>query len=153
MTAAALCGVPLMLAWGTSPAPSAPAGLAAAKPARPAAIAIATAPVTVPVAPKVAAVSISDIEAAVRDTRARGGDEGEVYRVRAAGLTARTIALLGEREQAEKAWMHRVEAWRAASAQLDEAGRKRLRDQLFSEAEQAQLASYETGDVPRLVLQ
>lgn len=148
MIAAACCGVVLVLAF--SQEQPVPAGLPAASLAKPAASAVPLAPVHVPA--QVAAVSINTVESAVRDARARGADEGEVYRLRAAALTARTIAMLGEREQAEQAWLKRVVAWRSASANLDEAGRKRLRDELFSEAEQAQLATYESTDAPLLVL-
>ena len=44
MTAAALCGVALMLALETAPAPSVPSGLPAARPAETATIAIADVP-------------------------------------------------------------------------------------------------------------
>ena len=148
MIVAACCGVVLVVAF--SQEQPGPAALPAVSLAKPAATAIPVAPVHVPAA--VAAVSINKVEAAVRDARARGADDGEVYRLRAAGLTARDIAMLGEREQAEQAWLKRVDAWRRASADLDEAGRKRLRDELFSEAEQAQLATYETTGAPVLVL-
>lgn len=149
MLVAACCGVVLAVAFSQEqPVPL--AGLPAVSLAKPAASAIPAAPVHVPA--NVTAVSINQVESAVRDARARGADDGEVYRLRAANLTTRTIAMLGEREQAEQAWLKRVDAWRRASADLDEAGRKRLRDELFSEAEQAQLATYEVSDVPRLIL-
>jgi len=149
MGVAACCGVLLVVVF--SQEPPAPVRLPAVQLAQPAAVALPIAPVHVP-GKKAAAVSINKVEAAVRDARARGADEGEVYRLRASSLTAQDIAMLGEREQAEKAWLERVDAWRKASADLDEAGRKRLRDDMFSEAEQAELATYETSAAPQLVL-
>ncbi|MES2325441.1 MAG: hypothetical protein V4633_24590 [Pseudomonadota bacterium] len=149
MGVAACCGVLLVVVF--SQEQPAPVRLPAVWLTQQAAVTIPIAPVHVP-EKRAAAVSINKVEAAVRDARARGADEGEVYRLRASSLTAQDIAMLGEREQAEKAWLERVDAWRKASADLDEAGRKRLRDDMFSEAEQAELATYETSAAPQLVL-
>lgn len=100
-------------------------------------------------------VSIYSVEKAVAEARARGATEAEVYRIRTRGLPAQTIAMLAEREQAEKAWAQRLQAWREARAKLapnDEAGIKRLREQLFNPEEQALLASSEPNETPQLVL-
>ena len=92
------------------------------------------------------------VEMAVQKARAAGAGEDEAYRLRAAALPAATIAMLTEREQAEKHWLRRVEAWRAAAAGLNHADAAALRERLFSADEQARLGAYEPGDSPQLIL-
>lgn len=100
------------------------------------------------------AADLHAVELAVQQARTRGQGEGEAYRLRAAALSAQTIAMLTERELAEKSWMQRVGAWRVQSSRMDQgdaAGLQALRDQWFSGEEQARLQAYETGDTPALI--
>ncbi len=104
---------------------------------------------------RAALATVTEAMEAVAAARARGAGEDEVYRIRAASLPARTIAMLDEREQAEKIWKRRVQVWHDANAALapgDEAGRKRLREQLFNEEERALLQSAPQSGTPQLVL-
>ncbi len=102
------------------------------------------------------APTLYSVEQAVAQARARGASDDEVYRIRSKGLPAQTIAQLAEREQAEKVWAQRLQAWREARAKLDpsdEAGIRRLREQLFNAEERALLATSEQSTTPQLVLQ
>jgi hypothetical protein len=92
------------------------------------------------------------VELAVQKARARGDGEGEAYRLRAASLSAQTIAMLTERELAEQAWMQRVAAWRAQTGRTDAAGQQALRERLFSPEEQTRLQAYEVAETPTLKL-
>jgi len=110
------------------------------------------------VAPPLPATPPTDlytVERAVQKAHASGQGENEAYRLRAAALPTRTIAMLTERELAEKAWMQRIGAWRVQSSRMDQgntASLQALRDQLFSPDEQARLQAYEPGDTPMLIL-
>lgn len=107
-------------------------------------------------APANPASALYNTEKAVAEARARGAGEDEVYRIRTQGLPAQTIAMLAEREQAEKDWARRLQAWRQAAAALppgDTAGHQRLREQMFSEQERALLATAERSETPQLVLE
>lgn len=112
----------------------------------------ATLAAPVPPAPT---ADLQAVELAVQQARASGQGEGEAYRLRAAALSTQTIAMLTERELAEKAWLQRVDAWRAESARLDQgdaAGLRALRERLFSPDEQARLQAYERSETPTLIL-
>lgn len=106
----------------------------------------------VPAAP---AADLHAVELAVQRARANGQGEGEAYRLRAAALSTRTIAMLTERELAETSWMQRIGAWRAQSSRMDPgdaADLQALRDRLFSPEEQTRLQAYDAGDTPALIL-
>lgn len=95
-----------------------------------------------------------ETERAVAQARAAGAHENEVYRLRAASLSARDIAILHEREQAEKEWNRRIAAWSAERARLqhDPAALQALQDRLFSKEEQTRLGAYTISAVPQLKL-
>jgi hypothetical protein len=95
------------------------------------------------------------VESAVQRARANGEGEDAAYRLRAAALSTRMIAMLTEREQAEQQWMGRVDAWRAQRAMLnpaDGAALQALRKRLFSDDEQTRLDTYEQSATPQLIL-
>jgi hypothetical protein len=92
------------------------------------------------------------LESAVAAARARGADENALYRLRASGLPAQTIAMLTERERAEQAWTLRLVQWRAESARLhnDAAALQALQDRLFTKEEQGRLGAYTESAAPQL---
>ncbi len=99
------------------------------------------------------ALSLYEVEKQVHALRARGASDNEIYRVRAQALTARTVAELEEREQAEAAWLRRMDAFRAERERLglvDDASLASLRARHFNQVEQARLAAYEKPAVPTL---
>lgn len=105
--------------------------------------------------PQPAVASLYSVEYAVQQARAGGAGEDEVYRIRAGALSARTIGLLTEREQAEQLWKQRLQAWRAAQATLnpaDSIAQQALRDRLFDAEEQARVDAAEPVLSPRLIL-
>ncbi|PWF48772.1 lipase secretion chaperone [Massilia glaciei] len=114
----------------------------------------AAAAAAAPLAPKpAAAASLFSVESGVGALRAGGAGEDAVYRLRAAALPARTIAMLTEREQAESAWAQRLLAYRAARAAIaasDTAQLRRLREASFSAAEQSLLDAAEPA-APQLL--
>ncbi len=122
-----------------APAPELPATLPPGSPASPA---LAVRP----------AERLYETEQAVAAARARGADENEVYRLRAASLSAQTIAMLNEREQAERDWHRRIAIWRAEGAryQHDPAARQALQDRLFTKDEQTRLGAYTSSEAPQL---
>ena len=100
---------------------------------------------SVPAAQPVRERSTYAVELAVHKARADGAGEDEAYRLRAAALPARTIAELTEREQAERQWLQRMQAWRAERALLNPGDQQALRTRLFSAEEQTRLDAYEPG--------
>ena len=91
---------------------------------------------------------VSALDAAVRDLRAHGGGDNEVYRLRAATFTPEAAARLGELDREEAQWQQRITAWRAQKAALgvglqDPVQVQRVTDTLFSPDEQRRLAAYE----------
>lgn len=132
--------------------PTAAAGGAVSPP--PALPQVAMTPAISPVAAP-AATDLHAVELAVQQARAGGKGEGEAYRLRAATLSTQTIAMLTEREHAEKLWLQRLDAWRAQRQQLDPAdtaGQQALRARLFSPEEQGRLEAYDSAGPPTLIL-
>ena len=91
---------------------------------------------------------VSALDAAVRDLRAHGGGDNEVYRLRAATFTPEAAARLGELDREETQWQQRITAWRAQKAALgvgvqDPVQVQRVTDTLFSPDEQRRLGAYE----------
>lgn len=139
------------------PAPSAPLA-----PPAPAAVAGARRDAVVPAAADAPAspTALAQMEAEVRTLRRQGADEQAVYRLRAQRANARVAAQLAEREQAEKAWQQRVQAYRAERARV--AGRDdgmsgqraatlaQLRAERFEQEELAHLEASDTPAVPVL---
>jgi hypothetical protein len=91
-------------------------------------------------------------EAAVQKAREQGAGENEVYRLRAAAMSAQQIALITEREEAEKKWQLRLAAWRAERARLSPAEAAALRERRFSPEEQVWLDASEPAATPQLIL-
>jgi hypothetical protein len=99
--------------------------------------------------------SLYAVESAVQKARMEGAGENEVYRLRAVALSTQVIALITEREDAEKRWQLRLAAWRAERAQLDPADSpalQALRERRFSAGEQAWLDASEPVAAPQLIL-
>jgi hypothetical protein len=99
--------------------------------------------------------SVYAVESAVQKARMEGAGENEVYRLRAAALSTQAIAVITEREEAEKRWQLRLAAWRAERAQLDPADSpalQALRERRFSAGEQAWLDASEPVAAPQLIL-
>jgi hypothetical protein len=95
------------------------------------------------------------VESAVQKARREGAGENEVYRLRAVALSTQAIAVITEREEAEKRWQLRLAAWRAERAQLDPADSpalQALRERRFSAGEQAWLDASEPVAAPQLIL-
>jgi len=90
-------------------------------------------------------------EQAVRQARARGASEDDIYRLRAAGLSAATATQLADMEREEAAWQARIGAYfverdrllaNASAVPADELLHQ-LRDARFSAAEQQRLTAFE----------
>lgn len=95
-------------------------------------------------------------EQAVRQARARGASEDDIYRLRAAGWSAATATQLADMEREEAAWQARIGAYFAERDRLlasvgtnSGAGAsellRRLRDARFSTEEQQRLAAFEAA--------
>lgn len=108
-----------------------------------------------------ALASIFNTEQSVHTLRAQGASDDDIYRTRAAALSAEAAARLADRERAETAWNSRITAYLAERDKLlDRQGYvsgmdrtpalQRLRDTHFTFEEQAQLAAYESSKVPQL---
>lgn len=137
-----------------SAVPTAPTARTAAPAPNAAPPQVDVAPARLPAAPRQhAGANLYTVELAVQQARARGAGENEAYRLRAAVLSAQTIALLTEREQAEMAWNQRVEAWHAERAILNLTETAALRQRRFSPAEQTQLDAAAQSDAPKLILE
>jgi hypothetical protein len=148
------------LGWAALCLPHSETGAGAAMPP---AVAVAARPVQSS-SPRQVAVSVPapapenalyTVETKVRNARAAGAGDDEVYRLRAGALSAQTIAQITERELAEQQWLHRVDAWRAERARLnpgDTAALAALRERRFSADEQAQVDAYERSSTPQLIL-
>jgi hypothetical protein len=146
LAAAAACSTPGP-APAEAPVPGAPRPVAAP-------LALATPAARAGTVPAAAAPTLFEVETEVAALRARGAGEEAVYRLRALSLPARSVAMLMEREQAEKGWAQRLEAYRAAQQRIpasDTAQQKRLRETAFSPAEQALLDAAAPA-VPQLLL-
>ncbi|MES2257390.1 MAG: lipase secretion chaperone [Pseudomonadota bacterium] len=102
-------------------------------------------------------MQLAALERTVHDMRRQGAGENEIYRLRAATVSADTAARLAEMEQAEAAWRKRVEAYRleqesvthapdaqgATSAANSPSGQ-------FTPEEQSRLAAYAKPATPQL---
>jgi hypothetical protein len=91
------------------------------------------------------AANAYSVEDTVRKMRAQGASDDEVYRARAAVLSAENAATLARLDREEAAWQHRVAAYQARrqAAGTDAQAIQGLRDELFSAEEQERLAAYE----------
>lgn len=105
---------------------------------------------------------VAATEQSVQEMRARGASEDEVYRARAAVLSADTAAQLARMESEASAWQARVNAYiveRNAlvgnNAQTTDAqyAMQKLRNARFTPEEQQRLDAYEWDGVPRLVIE
>ncbi|HEY1151794.1 MAG TPA: lipase secretion chaperone [Pseudoduganella sp.] len=92
-----------------------------------------------------APAQLLSLETSVAEARARGADDNEVYRLRAAALSPEAAARLAEVDREELEWQRRIAAYRAERNRLDgEPGAlQRLRDERFTRQEQRRLAAYE----------
>ncbi|MDC8756560.1 lipase secretion chaperone [Janthinobacterium fluminis] len=87
---------------------------------------------------------ILHIEESVRNMRAQGAGDNEVYRARAAALSPAAADRLAELDRDEAAWQSRIDAYLAQrAAGMDAAALQRLRDAHFKPDEQRRLGAYE----------
>lgn len=103
---------------------------------------------------------VAETEQAVRDMRARGASDDEVYRARAAALSPEGAAQLARMELEESAWRARVNAYLAEKNAFignnpqtgqTQYAMQQLRNARFTPEEQTQLDAYELSSEPRLV--
>ena len=93
-----------------------------------------------------APLQVSALDASVRALRAQGGDDNEVYRLRAARFTPEAAARLAELDREESQLQQRIIAWQAQKAALgaqDAAAAQQLAATLFTPDEQKRLGAYE----------
>ncbi|WGG52728.1 lipase secretion chaperone [Rugamonas sp. DEMB1] len=92
------------------------------------------------------------LEDSVRQLRAQGGGDNEVYRLRAAAFSPEAAARLAEVDREEADWQRRIGAYQAQRKDLlgggapnerTEAQLQQLRDANFSAEEQRRLGAYE----------
>lgn len=105
---------------------------------------------------------VASVEALVQGMRTQGASEDEIYRVRAAGLSAEAAAQLAGMDREETAWQRRIHIYLAERGRLLD-GRlpgaeqtealQRMRDARFTPEEQDRLAAHESGGAPQLKLQ
>lgn len=95
------------------------------------------------------------LERSVQQLRRQGASSDTIQRLRADTLSADEAARLAEREQAEAAWLRRVQEYQserahlAATGQPADAGDEQLRAARFTAEEQTRLAAY-TQTPPQL---
>ncbi|HYD60825.1 MAG TPA: lipase secretion chaperone [Noviherbaspirillum sp.] len=89
-------------------------------------------------------------EETVRRMRAQGASDDEVYRARAAAMSAEKAAALARLDRDEEMWNRRVAAYQAQRNALDAYALQELRNRLFTAEEQEKLAAYEPSAVPIL---
>ncbi len=82
------------------------------------------------------------LEESAAAMRARGASEDEVYRMRAASLTAEAATRLADLDREEAAWKARIAAYQARRT-ADPVALQQLRDELFTQEEQKRLRAYE----------
>lgn len=108
-----------------------------------------------------ATMKIAAAQENVQRMRRRGASEDEVYRMRAAELSAQAAAHLGKMERDENAWNARVGAYLAErdkllggnSGMYPEEALQQLRNARFTADEQKLLTTYESAGFPRLTLE
>lgn len=90
------------------------------------------------------------VEETVRTLRAQGASDDEVYRARAAALSAENAATLAQLDREEAAWQQRIAAYLAQRQAIaaDARAIQSLRDVLFSAEEQERLPAYEPSVLP-----
>jgi len=90
------------------------------------------------------------LEKSVQQARARGADDNEVYRLRAAALSPAAAARFADLDREEADWQRRIADYQAQRKQLmngpaapSDAALQQLRDAAFTPDEQKRLAAYE----------
>lgn len=96
----------------------------------------------------IAAADAFRTEEAVRRMRAQGASDDEVYRARAAAMSAEKAAALASLDYNEHMWNQRVAAYQAQRGALDAYTVQELRNRMFSAEEQERLAAYEPSAAP-----
>jgi len=89
---------------------------------------------------------ILTLEAAVRQARARGAGDSDIYRLRAAALSPEAATRLAGVDREEAGWQRRIAAYRQSRAKIpvgDATALQQLRDAQFTPQEQKRLAAYE----------
>ncbi|SHN39514.1 Lipase chaperone LimK [Duganella sacchari] len=97
---------------------------------------------------KDAPTKVIRLEESVSAARARGADDNEVYRMRAAALSPAAAARLADVDREEADWQQRISAYQAQRKQLlqntaSAASLQQLRDTGFTPDEQKRLPAYE----------
>ena len=93
---------------------------------------------------KEAPTRVIRLEEAVSQARAKGADDNEIYRMRAAALSPAAAARLADVDREEADWQRRIAIYQAQRrATTDEAALQQLRDAAFSADEQKRLPAYE----------
>lgn len=101
------------------------------------------------------------VEAAAKQMRAQGASDDDVYRFRAAHLSAQSAEQLARMEREDAAWRQRVNVYlqernRVLAGNASGANRSRalqqLRDARFTREEQERLEAYEPAAMPLLRL-
>jgi hypothetical protein len=82
-------------------------------------------------------------EEMVRQMRASGASDDEVYRARAAAMNAEKAAALARLDREEDTWQRRIAAYQAQRNAVDPHALQELRNRLFTAEEQERLAAYE----------
>lgn len=107
------------------------------------------------------AMQASAVETQVKQMRAQGASDDEVYRFRAARLSAQSAEYLARMEREDAAWRQRVDVYlqeRNRMLARNDAGAGRsqalqqLRDARFTREEQERLDAYEPAAIPQLRL-
>jgi len=90
------------------------------------------------------------LEESVQQARAKGADDNEVYRLRAAALSPAAAARFADLDREEADWQRRISDYQAQRKQLmngpaapSDAALQQLRDAAFTPDEQKRLAAYE----------
>jgi lipase chaperone LimK len=99
-------------------------------------------------AERAAPVRILQLEESVRQARANGADDNEVYRMRAATLSPDAADRLAQLDREEAEWQRRIAAYQAERSRLlgqraDDSALQQLRTSQFSPQEQKRLTAYE----------
>ena len=106
---------------------------------------------------------VAEVEASVQAMRKQGASDDEIYRRRAAMLSAASASQLADMERQEASWQARVGAYLAERNRLfdsvvqfsgidRENALRQLRDARFTTDEQVLLSAHESSSVPTLPL-
>jgi lipase chaperone LimK len=106
---------------------------------------------------------VAAVEESVQAMRRQGATDDEIYRRRAASLSAEAAAQLASMEREEAAWKARVDAYHAEHNRLrngaanlsaidQEHALREWRDAHFTMEEQSRLTAHESSGIPRLTL-